>query len=277
VHEGQQAAIVPKLETAKGSGSNAPPAVVLVSDATTLALRGRFKELMGLEFTSEVLRQIQRQLESHDDRGRPLILARDAKLIADTARAAVSSIASHIQQGPPSSRFAESPLLRPLIAACSRRVLSQRIENFDPRQPDNFLPAGAVDELIQIESRSLLEECLARPDLMGAITALVDLDKATSQMLARAFANTQPYGSERRTLLLVPSDGAHREATEKLQLAKSLAATVPTTMDDVLVVSEAAGISPQAIAHGIESAFPGVADAARRLHTRIDVNWQSLI
>ena len=52
-----------------------PPAVVPVNDATPLALRGRFKEHMSLEFASEVLRQIQRQLESRDDRGRPLILA----------------------------------------------------------------------------------------------------------------------------------------------------------------------------------------------------------
>ena len=100
VREEQQAASIPKLETAKGSDSNAPPAVVPVNDATTLALRGRFKEFMRLEFTSEVLRQIQRQLESRDDRGRPLILARDAKLIADTARAAVSSLATHMRAWP---------------------------------------------------------------------------------------------------------------------------------------------------------------------------------
>ena len=96
-------------------------------------------------------------------------------------------------------------------------------------------------------------------------------------MLAHAIANTQQYGSERRTLLFVPIGEAQRGATEKLQLAMPLAAVVPAAVDDVLVVSEEAGISPRALAHGIECAFPGVADAARRLHTRIDVNWQSLI
>jgi hypothetical protein len=276
VHEEQQAVSIPKLETAKGGDSKAPPAVVPVNDATTLALRGRFKESMRLEFTSEVLRQIQSQLESRDDRGRPLILARDAKLIADTARAAVSSIVTHIEQGPRTSRFAESPMLRPLIAACSRRVLRRRVENFDPRQPDNFLPAGAVDELIQIEAQSLLEESLAQPDVSEAITALVDLDQATSQMYAHAIANTQQYGSERRTLLFVPIGDAGREATEKLQAAMPLAKVVPGAVEDVLVVSEEAGVSPRALAHELECAFPGVADAARRLHTRIDVIWRSL-
>jgi serine/threonine protein kinase len=277
VHEEQQHADgTPKLETAKDD-SNTPPDVVPVNDATALALRGRFKEFMRIEFTSEVLRQIQRQLESRDDRGRPLILARDAKLIADTARAAVSSFPMQTQQDSCSSRFAKSSILRPLIVACSRRVLSQRVENFDPRQPDNFLPAGAVDDLIQIESRTLLEESPNRPDLSAAIAALIDLDKATSAMYARAIANTQQYGSERRILLFVPLGDAHCEATQKLQVAMPLAKVVPVAVDDVFLVSEEAGISPRVLANGIESAFPGVADAARRLHTRIDVNWQSLI
>jgi hypothetical protein len=277
VREQQQAAAIPKVEPAKGSDSNAPPAVAPINDATPLALRGRFKEFVGLEFTSEVLRQIQSQLESRDDRGRPVILARDAKLIADTARVAVSSLAMHIQQGRRSSQFTESSLLRPLIAACSRRVLSQRVENFDPRQPDNFLPSGAVDELLQIEARSLLEESLTRLEFSEAIAALVDLDQATSRMHAHAIANTQQYGSERRTLLLVPICDSQHEATERLQVALPLATVVPAGVDDVLVVSEEAGVSPQALAHGLECAFPGVAEAARRLHTRIDVNWQSLL
>ena len=156
-------------------------------------------------------------------------------------------------------------------------MLSKRVENFDPRQPDNFLPAGAVDELLQIEAQCLLEESLAQPDVSEAITALVDLDQATSRMYAHAIASTQQYGSERRALLFVPTGDSQRAATEKLQSALPLAKVVPAVVDDVLVVSEEAGVSPRSLAHGLECAFPGVADAARRLHTRIDVNWQSLL
>jgi serine/threonine protein kinase len=277
VHEEQQAASVPKLDAAKTSGSNAPPVVVPFNDTTPLALRARFKEHMSLEFTSEVLRQIQRQLESRDDRGRPLILACDAKQIADTARAAIAAIAPHAEPAPCPSPFTESPALRPLIAACGRRVLSHRIEKFDPKQPETFLPESAVDELIQVECQSLLEEGLTQPDLSAAIAKLVDLDKATALMLEQATVDSQRCGSERRTLLFVPMDEAQNKAAEKLRSAKPLAAIVPAAVDDVIVVSEEAGISPKALAHGIEHAFPGVADAARRLHTRIDVNWQNLI
>jgi serine/threonine protein kinase len=277
IHEEQQAASVPKLDTAENTGANGPPAVVPVNDATPLALRSRFKEYLSLEFASEVLRQIQHQRESRDDRGRPLILACDAKLIADTARIAIAAMAARVAPVSGHSRFTESPILRPLIAACSRRVLSHRVEKFDSKQADAFLPASAVDELIRIECQSLLEESLTRPDLSAAITALVDFDKATALMLEQAAAGSQQYGSERRTLLLVPTDNMQNAAAEKLRSAKPLAAIVPAAVDDVVVVLEEAGISPQAIAHGIERAFPGVAAAARRLHTRVDVNWQSLI
>lgn len=277
VYEEQQATATPKLETEKGDDSIVPRATMTVNDVSSLALRSRFNEYMGLEFTSEVLRHIQRQLESRDDRGRPLIQATDAKLIADTARVAVASLVKQLETCPSSPRFAESSLLHTLIAACSRQVLSLRVENFDLRRPESFLPADAVDDLVQTQARSLLEESLTQPDLSAAISSFIDHDKVASLMSTRAMTNTKQYGSERRTLLFIPMNNSQSEAIEKVRLAMPLAKVVPAAIDDVLTVSEEAGISPRALAHQLECAFPGVADAARRLHTRIDVNWQSLL
>jgi hypothetical protein len=275
--EDHQAAISPKSDAATVSDSSLMSGEAPVNDATALALRARFKNYMSLEFASEVLRQIQHQLESRDDRGRPLILARDAKQIADMARVAAASLAGRVGDSPPRSRFADSPILRPLIAAGSRRVLSQRVKGFDPRQPEHFLPADTIDELIQTECRDLLEESLTRPDISAAINALIELDTATVQMLECSTADPLHCGSERRTLVFVPKDEEQLAITEMLRLKMPLAAVVPAAVDDVLVISEEAGISPQALALAFEREFPGVADAARRLHTRIDVNWQSLI
>jgi hypothetical protein len=53
-----------------------------------------------------------------------------------------------------------------------------------------------------------------------------------------------------------------------------LAAVVEADVEDVLVVTEDAGLSPRSLAQGFERVFPGIADAARRLHTRVDVEWQ---
>jgi hypothetical protein len=42
-------------------------------------------------------------------------------------------------------------------------------------------------------------------------------------------------------------------------------------------VSEESGISPRSLAAGFERVFPGIADAARRLFTRIDIEWQQIV
>lgn len=277
VSEVDQAVNSPKLDAATGSDSNLPAGEAPLNDATALALRGRFKNYISLEFASEVLRQVQRHLENRDDRGRPIVLARDAGQIVDSARAAAASLAARMGDDPTSSRFANSPLLRPLIAAGSQRVLSERVAKFDSRQPDHFLPADAIDEFIQTECHTLLEESLLQPDLSAAISALIEIKTATAQLLDCATADPLNCGSERRTLLFVPTDEAQGAVTEMLRLERPLATIVPAVVDDVIVISEEAGISPRALALGFEHVFPGVADAARRLHTRIDIDWQSLI
>jgi serine/threonine protein kinase len=278
VHNEQQAASVPKLAPATDGKSNGPPVVVPVNDASPLALRGRFKDQMSLEYTGDVLRQIQRQLDARDDRGRPLLLPRDAKLIADAARDAIASLAVSVKhESGVGSRFVGSPILCPLIAAGSQRVLGQAIERFDLKQPDRFLRVDAIDELLHAECQALLEESLAQPDLAAALTSLIELDQAIARTIEHATTDLFQSGCERRTLLVVPKDQPPGPAAEKLLSTRPLAAVVPADVDDVLVVSEEAGISPRSLALGLEHAFPGIADAARRLHTRIDVEWQGLV
>src|SRR5262249_39378418 len=119
VREEQLSTSVPKLEPKADGDANGAPAVKPVNEATSLALRGRLKEYMSLEFASEIVRQIQCQLGARDDRGRPLIQAREAKQIADAARTAFSALAVQMQQGLQPSRFAEVPTLLPLVAAAS--------------------------------------------------------------------------------------------------------------------------------------------------------------
>ena len=274
----QQAASVPKLAAATDGEPAAPPVVVPVNDATSLALRGRFKEQMSLEFASEVLLAIQRHLDARDDRGRPFILARDAKQIADTARAVVASFAERVKHDSGGgARFVGSPVLRPLIAAGSQRVLRHAVEKFDPKQPERFLPVEAIDELLYVGCRALLEESLAQPDLAAAITALIELDQATARTIDHATTDLLQCGCDRRTLLVVPKDQSQSAAAEKLLSARPLAAVVTAEVGDVLLVSEEAGIAPRSLALGLERVFPGIADAARRLLTRIDVEWKSLV
>jgi hypothetical protein len=278
VREEQQAASVPKLAAATDNDPNAPPAVLPANEATPLVLRGRFKEQTSLEFTSEVLRQIQRQLGAKDDRGRPLILPRDAKQIADAARAVAATLVTRVKHDSGGgARFVGSPVLRSLIAAGSQRVLGHAVDRFDAKQPDRFLVVDAIDELMHAECQALLEESLAQPELAAAITSLIELDEAMVRTIEQATIDLLQCGSDRRTLMVVPPDQTQGAAAKKLLAARPLAVVVPAAVDDVLVVSEESGIAPRSFALGLERVHPGIADAARRLLTRTDVEWQSLV
>jgi hypothetical protein len=278
VREEHQTANSATPDSASGVAPAAQPVGNSGSDATPLALRGRFKEHMSLQFSSEVLRQIQLRIEARDDRGRPLILPRDARLIADTARTVAALLNNRADSESSSeSPFADSPTLRPLIAEGSQRVISRAVEKFDQRQPERFLPIEAVDELIQAECHALLDECLQSTHYAKAIAALVDLDQAIVRTVDGASTDLLQCGCDRRTLFFVPRQSPPDVTVDKLRSARPLAAAVPADVEDLVILSEAAGISPRSVALGLERVFPGIADAARRLLTRIDIEWQSLV
>jgi hypothetical protein len=278
VREEHQAASEPRPQTATGGDARSSPAEAAVKEVTVVALRGRFKEHVSLEFASEIVRQIQSRLASRDERGRPLMVEREARLVADTARTAATALAARVQNdGGGNSRFTKSTVFQSLIAAGSRRVLSHAVETFDLRQPERFLAADGIDELIQSECQALLEESLARPDFAETITALIDIENVTALALEHATTGLLQCGFDRRTLLFVPKDVTHPEISQHVQSARPLAAVVAATVEDVQVVSEETGISPRSIAMGLERVYPGIAEAAGRLHTRIDVEWRKLV
>jgi hypothetical protein len=232
---------------------------------------------MSLEFASEVLRQIQQRLEARDDRGKPLILASDAKLIADTARGVAAFLAAHVQCEPDkSSPFTASPILRPLIAEGSLRVVAHAVEKFHIKHPERFLRAEAIDEIIYADCRTLLEKCLASRELAAEVTKLLDLDRALLSAVDNADTDFLQCGRDRRTLVFMPTESAQGSASDSLRSARPLAGRFPADVDDIVVVTESAGVSPRSLAIRLERVFPGLADAARRLLTRIDIEWQSL-
>ncbi|HJQ81632.1 MAG TPA: hypothetical protein VJ828_16840, partial [Lacipirellulaceae bacterium] len=273
----QKATKVPKL--ARPSGDPAAPVTVLpANDATPLALRARFKENLSLQFTSDALEQIQRQLESRDERGRPAIIAREAKLIAEAAAAAVAEIVRRAaNETGADRRFSSSSALHSLIATASQRVLRHAIETIDLKQPERFLAADALDPLIEAECQRLLEESFNQPELGAALKGMLNVDQMLGRTINEASNDLLQCGCERRTLLLVPKAEANGRAAEAVRGSRPLAAVVPADVDDVAVVMEYAGIAPRSMALAITRVFPGIADAAHRLLTRIDIDWKPLV
>jgi hypothetical protein len=267
----------PPLVTDEGT-ADAKLVATPSNDVTPLALRGRFKEHLSLEFASEIARQLQQRLEARDDRGKPLILPVDAKLIADTGRAVASFLAPRVElRSGNDSVFVSSPVLRPLIAQGGQRVIKRAIEKFDMRHPERFLPPESLDDLILAECRTLLDACLASKEHAAELIKLLDLDRALASAVENSDADLLQCGSDRRTLVFQPSLQAHHSSPKPLSTARPLAASFAAEVDDYIVVTESAGISPRSVALGLERVYPGIADAARRLLTRIDIEWQPLI
>lgn len=272
-----RAASAAKQEATSEEDPSAPPTPAPAVAATPLALRGRFKEHLSLAFASGVMREVQRQMDGRDDRVRPVLLSRDAERVIDAAYAAVDTLAASVTpESDAFSRVGESAEFGSLISAGSQRILRLAVESFDPTQPDRFLPADAIDELVASECQSLLEENLERPDSAAALMTLVDLEQAVANTITYATSDLLQCGSDRRTLLFLPKSQSLSSVADAAKAVRPATAVVPADVDDVVVVSEEAGISPRAFAQGLERLYPGIADAARRLHTRIDVEWQGL-
>jgi hypothetical protein len=274
VREEEKAASTPKLQPATDGEPNAPPVVAPPVEATPLSLRGRFKEQMSLQLTSDMLAEIERLLHTNDDRGRPLLLPKEAKQIADAGRAAAEAIVRRKKQPESGNRFASSAVLRPLVAAASARVLGRAVDAFDLKQPEGFLALETIDDLVRMDCEVLLAERICEPEMSSALTGLMQLDQAVERTIDRATTDLLQCGCDRRTLIIAPKESSSGDAIEKMRTARPLAAIVAADVGDLLVVTEDAGLSPRSLALGFERVFPGIADAARRLHTRVDVEWQ---
>ncbi len=277
VRDEQEALITARLNASTTNAPQSSPQQPHANDVSPLALRGRFKDQMSLTFTSEVLQQIQRLLATRDDRNRPMLTSPEAKLIADTAYAAAVALAVEPKESNKESRFIGPSDFQHLVVAAGRRTLSRAIETFDMRHPERFLSCELAEGSIQAECVALLEENLVGPGLADKINALIDHEKSVTLALESTTTTLFQCGSDRRTFLFTPQVHVNKKLTESLLNARPLAAVVPTSLEDAIIISEESGISPRSIALGLERVYPGIAEAAGRLHTRIDIQWKTLI
>jgi serine/threonine protein kinase len=249
--------------------------VAPLDDISPVALRDRFEKYKTLEFASEVLRQIQLLREADDQRNRPRILPRDFVTMVESARAFAATLVGE-QLPNTTNRFLSSARLRSVVTAASHVVLRSEVQEFDPKNPERFLKHAGLDERIQCECLSVLQQQLDEAEVQTAIASLVDDTTAATATLESATLNLLGCGSDRRTLIFIPR-GEDRQATvEKLRKARPLASILTADVDDLSVVVEESSISPRSVAMGLERMYPGIADAAHRLHTRTDIQWENL-
>jgi hypothetical protein len=106
---------------------------------------------------------------------------------------------------------------------------------------------------------------------------MLDFDQMLTRTIEHARTDLLQCGADRRTLFFVPKDQAHEKAAKSFAALQPQAAVIPADVDDAAVVTEYAGIAPRSLAFGLMRVHPGIADAAHRLLTRTDIDWQWII
>jgi hypothetical protein len=78
-------------------------------------------------------------------------------------------------------------------------------------------------------------------------------------------------------MLFVPETDAEPPISAVLRSERATAAVIRAEAEQPVLVVEASGISSRSIAREMQRVHPGIADAAGRLLTRVDIAWQGLI
>jgi serine/threonine protein kinase len=160
-----------------------------------------------------------------------------------------------------------------LVAATSDRILVRVIDEVLASRGDNSCAAEIVERLIAEECNSQVSA--HSPNIFNAI---IDALQLQEEDIRQALAETGPQllqcGFDRRTLIVVNSDSQSAMAST-LKSIRPTSLVVSADNAEETILCEASGIMPRSLAVGMERIFPDIADAAGRLYTRTDIDWQA--
>jgi serine/threonine protein kinase len=159
--------------------------------------------------------------------------------------------------------------VRQIVESCQQKPTPKEVTSKEPLTLRTFGSASIADST-KAPTNSLFEE--------AAITPSIEPQSAAQKALDEADVDLLQCGYDRRTLIVAPSDGQPSDVVEALANARPTAAVVSANVDQPVVFWEGSGISPSSLARGFEHVYPGIAKAARRLATRIDIDltaWTS--
>jgi serine/threonine protein kinase len=275
IHEAQQTELLAAAAPADAS-ANRSQLYSELDGARLLLLRGRFEECAALVFASECLQQMQRVASVRDRSGQPRLSLSDAKKIVDLARAIAASQLMKESRSPGGTQPTQANLPKSLVASASQRILMRVIGEFDPANHTRFLAKGVLDDIALDECRQLLNEFVSQSNGSSELAQLTNPSAVMSSLLERATPDLLQCGCDRRTIVFIPTGEAHAATVESLTPLRPQAAVQQTAVNDTLVITESSAISPRSLAIGLERVFPGITDAADRLHVRIDCQWSRL-
>jgi serine/threonine protein kinase len=159
--------------------------------------------------------------------------------------------------------LASTASVLPIVESCQQKPTPKELVTKEPLTLRTFGSASIADSI---------EECIDTLPEEAAITARIDPQSAARKALDEADVDLLQCGYDRRTLILAPPDSQPSDVIAALASARPTAAVVSANVEQPVVFWEGSGISPSSLARGFEHVYPGIAQAARRLATRIDMD-----
>jgi hypothetical protein len=264
----------PALQNDSAEGSKVAP---LPCRTQAEEWRHRFGEHASARFVYEVVSRICRQAALPGACRTTLLSSTDPARLVELASQAVSSICKRAAESPklggPLSD--EDEIIVNKLASSGHQVLTKLIDELEQMSADSPYDAATTERIIVTECVAVVQECLGQHSTAGAIDTNCAMQADMQQALDRVDVDLLQCGYDRRTLIVVSSSSKETETIGALTKARPTTAIVSADVDESMVFCECSGISPSSLARGFERVYPGIAEAARRLFTRIDIDWSA--
>jgi hypothetical protein len=140
---------------------------------------------------------------------------------------------------------------------------------------DSLFEAATVGHVIMSECAAAVEECIGGYPIGAAGDADLAMQADARQTLDKAEVDLLQCGYDRRTLIVVPSSKKSQQTVDALAKVRPTATVVFADVDEPVVFCEGSGVNPSSLARGFERVYPGIAEAASRMFTRIDIDWSA--
>jgi hypothetical protein len=239
--------------------------------------RARFGDHAQTRFSFEVLSRVCRQSPLRDAYRSAMLSSTNPAQFVAFATQALSAISSRRASSPTTTeRLSDADQsFADKLASSSHRVLTKLIDEIELMPTDARVDAAPIERIVRIECAAAVEECLAREAPGGALVSGPTIQDQAQQALDRANVELLQCGYDRRTLIVVPARDKRCDVIESIMSARPTAAVVTADVEEPVVVSEGAGVSPSSFARGLERVYPGIAEASKRHFTRIDIDWSA--
>jgi serine/threonine protein kinase len=261
-------------QEASADSSNVP-AVSPTSQAEEWRLR--FGQCAQARFVYEIVSRICRQSSLRGAYRSAMLPSTNPVRFVEVASQTLSSI-SKCHGNSPSTVDPLSDADQAIVdklASSGNRVLTKLIDAIEQLPPDATYDDATAERIIKSECTAAIEECLSQQTQDDVADPDFVAQDYADQALVRADVNLLQCGYDRRTLIVVPADDKQLEEIDTLTKVRPTAAVVSAEIDESLIICEGSGINPSSFARGLERVYPGIAEAAGRHFTRIDIDWSA--